>query len=111
MDNIPEDFINYKTTKSLNKENVPKMFLHLHNTRNGVYGKICVLAGTLKFYGFTDRRGEIEKEITIKMGEHAISPPQYWHKVEFLSDDTQFVVEFYAQKDSQIVLDNLSERQ
>jgi len=110
MPEIPNDFVNYKTTKNLTKDNVPKMFLHLHNTREGVYGKIFVLAGILKFYGFTDRRGEVEQEITIQTGQIAISPPQYWHRVEFLTDDTQFQVQFYAQKDSQIVQDNLSER-
>ncbi|SFC45946.1 DUF1971 domain-containing protein [Pseudoalteromonas denitrificans] len=111
MSQIPNDFVNYKSSAILTKDNVPKMFLHLHNTRAGVYGKICVLAGTLKFYGFTDRRGEVEKEIVIHANESAISPPQYWHKVALLTEDTQFRVDFYAQQDSEIVKENMSERQ
>lgn len=110
MTMIPKDYVNYKSTPIFTAENIPKMFLHHHNTRAGVYGKICVLQGQLKFYGFSDRRSDIEQEIIIYAGDSAISPPQYWHKVEFLTDDTQFQVCFYAQKESQIVFDNLNER-
>ncbi|MCK5820215.1 MAG: DUF1971 domain-containing protein [Psychromonas sp.] len=107
---IPSDFVNYKSTSTFTKESVPKMFLHLHNTRAGVYGKIVVTSGQLKFYGFKERRGQIEKEVLIKKNESAISPPEYWHKVEFLTDDTEFYVDFYAQQDSDIVVENRSER-
>ncbi|WP_281561571.1 DUF1971 domain-containing protein [Thalassomonas sp. RHCl1] len=110
MSAIPEDYVNYKSTQEMTVDNVPKMFLHLHNTRAGVYGKICVLNGQLKFYGFADRRGDVEQEIIIEAGDFAVSPPEYWHKVEFLSDTTRFRVDFYAQKDSDIVVQNRSER-
>lgn len=110
MATIPNDYVNYKSTPLFTPENIPKMFLHLHNTRAGVYGKICVSQGQLKFYGFHDQRGDIEQEIIINAGETAISPPQYWHKVEFLTEDTKFQVRFYAQENSQIVRENLNER-
>jgi tellurite resistance-related uncharacterized protein len=110
MNQIPENFVNYKSTPTFEKNSVPKMFLHLHNTRAGVYGKICVTAGTLKFFGFKERRGDIEQEISIEAGDFAVSPPEYWHKVEFLTDNTAFRVDFYADKDSEITKENLSER-
>ena len=110
MNKIPDNFINYKSTPTFDKNSVPKMFLHLHNTRAGVYGKICVTSGTLKFFGFTQRRGEIEQEISIESGGFAISPPEYWHKIEFLTEETQFRVDFYADIESEIVKDNLFER-
>ncbi|WP_299801846.1 DUF1971 domain-containing protein [uncultured Shewanella sp.] len=110
MAKIPADYVNYKSTPVFEKHTVPKMFLHLHNTKAGVFGQIHVLSGELKFYGFKDRRGDVEQEVVIKAGETGISPPQYWHKVEFLTNDTQFRVDFWAQKDSEIVAKNLSER-
>ncbi|PKH05911.1 DUF1971 domain-containing protein [Moritella sp. Urea-trap-13] len=110
MPAIHTDFVNYKSTPVFTSDNIPKMFLHLHNTRAGVYGQINVLSGELKFYGFTERRGAIEQEIVIKQGEIAVSPPEYWHKVEFMTDDTSFRVDFYAQQDSDIVAENRSER-
>lgn len=110
MATIPNDFINYKSTPQFTKTTIPKMFLHLHNTKAGVYGKICVTQGQLQFFGFTDRRGEVEQDIIIEAGQTGISPPEYWHKVSFLTEDTEFHVDFYAQKDSDIVKQNLSER-
>jgi len=110
MPSIPDDFINYKSTPLFTKTNIPKMFLHLHNTKAGVYGKIIVTKGQLKFFGFAERRSEVEQEIILENGESAISPPEYWHKVEFLTEDTEFYVDFYAQKTSDIVRQNLSER-
>lgn len=107
---IPNDFVNYKTTPLFTKTNIPKMFLFEHNTKAGVFGKICVSQGELKFYGFSERRGRVDQEVVIKSGEFAVSPPEYWHKVEFLTDDTVFEVKFYAQKDSEIVKQCLSER-
>lgn len=110
MKQIPQNFVNYKSTATFDKQSVPKMFLHLHNTRSGVYGKICVTSGSLKFYGFTQRRGDIEIEKNLTADEFICSPPEYWHKVEFLTDDTTFRVDFYADENSEIVAQNLNER-
>ncbi|EDQ01122.1 DUF1971 domain-containing protein [Shewanella benthica] len=110
MAQIPSDYVNYKSTPVFTINNIPKMFLHLHNTKAGVYGQINVISGELKFYGFTERRGEIEQTLVIPAGGIAVSPPKYWHKVEFLTDDTSFRVKFFAQKESSIVKENQSER-
>ena len=72
--------------------------------------KICVFKGSLKFYGFSERRGKVEQEEIIETNESLVSPPQYWHKVELLDKGTQFKVEFYAQRDSDIAKQHLSER-
>lgn len=110
MSVIPESYVNYKSTPTFNTDNIPKMFLHLHNTREGVFGKINVINGSLKFYGFSGRRGDVEQEIVIVKGESVIAPPEYWHKVEFMTEDTSFRVDFYAHKDSDIAIESLSER-
>lgn len=107
---IPDDFVNYKSTDTWTKDTVPKMFLFEHNTKAGVYGKICVTSGQLKFTGYTERRGSVDKEVIINAGESAVSSPQYWHKVEFLTEDTRFQVKFFAQQDSDIVKENQSPR-
>lgn len=107
---VPKDFVNYKSTPVFSRDNVPKMLLHMHNTKAGVYGQIQVLTGSLKFYGFTGSRGELDKEIIIRAGETAISHPEYWHKVELLTEDTQFRLHFYAHKDSAIAAAQQSER-
>lgn len=110
MSSIPTNFVNYKSTPIFNRDTVPKMLVHEHNTREGVYGKISVVAGALKFYGFTQRRGDVEQEVVIEANNSLISPPQYWHKVELLTPETQFQVHFYADVDSDIVKQQLNER-
>lgn len=111
MNQIPENFVNYKYTPTFEKNSVPKMFLHLQNTRAGVYGKICITSGTLKLFGFfTQRRGDIEQAISIEAGDFFVSPPEYWHKVKFLTEDTTFCVDFYADQNYEIVKESLSER-
>ena len=66
---IPKDFVNYKSSPIFDHNSVPKMFLHEHNTKAGVYGKICVFKGSLKFYGFSERRGKVEQEEIIETTE------------------------------------------
>lgn len=107
---IPNDYVNYRSSGEFNKETIPKLLLNSHNTKAGVYGKITVLEGSLKFYGLTSDNGDIEKILIINKSESAVSPPQYWHKVELLREDTRFKIDFYAHKDSEIAQKNLSER-
>ncbi|MCK5883800.1 MAG: DUF1971 domain-containing protein [Bacteriovoracaceae bacterium] len=107
---IPSDFVNYRSTKVFTKDTVPKLLVKSHNTKAGVYGKITVLNGALKFYGLESDNGAVEAEVLISANESAISPPQYWHRVEFTTDDTTFKIDFYAQKDSDVAIKNLSER-
>lgn len=38
-------------------------------------------------------------ETTIIAGQFGISPPQYWHRIEVLRDDTYFNLEFFADPD------------
>ncbi|MDB2447336.1 DUF1971 domain-containing protein [bacterium] len=103
MPTIPADYINYKTTATFNVDSVPKVFLSHHNTKKGVYGQITVVKGQLKFFGFNGKSSEVEKETVIEKNTSDVVPPQYWHKVKFLTDDTEFFVKFYAHKDSETV--------
>ena len=110
MAQIPSDFVNYRSSASFTKESVPKLLLYSHNTKDGVYGEIVVEKGRLKFFGLVENKGKVDKEVIIEAGDVAISPPQYWHRVEFLTEDTVFKINFYAQKDSATATENLSER-
>ncbi len=96
---IPPDWTIQRSTTFFTRDNVPAALLTHHNTAEGVFGQICVMAGTVTFYGFPDKETmEPEIVITIKAGEFATTPPQYWHRVE-LSDDAQFNVNFWSHKD------------
>ena len=96
---IPRDWTIQRSTPFFTKDNVPAALLSHHNTAEGVFGQICVMAGTLTYYGFPDKETmEPEVVITVTAGEFTTTPPQYWHRVE-LSDDAQFNVNFWSDKD------------
>lgn len=93
---IPPDWTIQRSTPFFTRDNVPAALLRHHNTAEGVFGQICVMAGTLTYYGFPDENThKPEQVLTVKAGEFINSPPQYWHKVE-LSEDAQFNVNFWS---------------
>lgn len=102
--NIPKNFTHTRSTPFWDKESVPKALLTHHNTKKGVYGRLSVMRGAVKYYGFASETApEQEMEVTIMAGEFGISPPQYWHCIELLSDDTYFNIDFFA--DPNVVLE------
>ena len=97
---IPSHWKIKRSTHFFTKDNIPKALLTHHNTAEGVYGQICVMQGSVTFYGFANEAATApEKTVVIKAGEFAVSPPQYWHRVE-LSDDAQFNINFWAESDT-----------
>ncbi|MGO4999531.1 DUF1971 domain-containing protein [Oceanisphaera sp. W20_SRM_FM3] len=97
---IPSHWKIKRSTHFFTKDNIPKALLTHHNTAEGVYGQICVMQGTVTFYGFANEAATApEKTVEIQAGQFAVSPPQYWHRVE-LSDDAQFNINFWAETDT-----------
>ncbi len=97
---IPSHWKIKRSTHFFTKDNVPQALLTHHNTLEGVYGQICVMQGTVVFYGFANEVDTVpEQTIEIKSGEFAVSPPQYWHRV-VLSDDAQFNINFWTDPDA-----------
>ena len=96
---IPNHWKIKRSTHFFTKDKVPKAFLTHHNTAQVVFGQICVMQGVVTFYGFANEAAtEPEQTIVIKAGQFAVSPPQYWHRVE-LSDDAQFNINFWTEDD------------
>ena len=97
---IPSHWKIKRSTHFFTKDKVPKALLTHHNTAAGVYGQICVMQGIVTFYGFADEAAtEPEQTIVIEAGQFAVSPPEYWHRVE-LSDDAQFNINFWTESDA-----------
>lgn len=93
---VPKDWKIRRSTPFFTKENVPAELLSHHNTAAAVFGQLCVMNGTVTYYGFADEQAtEPEVKIVINAGSFAISPPQYWHRIE-MTDDAQFNINFWA---------------
>jgi len=94
---IPKHFVHTRSTPFWDKESVPRALLPHHNTKKGVYGRLSVMQGAVKYYGFANEHDTTpEVEVVIEAGQFGISPPEYWHHVEVLTDDTYFNIDFFA---------------
>lgn len=97
---IPSHWKIKRSTPFFTKDNVPQALLTHHNTAEGVFGQICVMQGTVTFYGFANEEAtDPEQVLVIHAGQFATSPPQYWHRVE-LSDEAQFNINFWTETDT-----------
>ncbi|MDO6762381.1 DUF1971 domain-containing protein [Agarivorans sp. 1_MG-2023] len=96
---IPATWTIQRSTPFFTKNNVPAALLSHHNTAGGVFGQLCVMEGTVTYYGFADAEAtEPEVKVVISAGSFATSPPQYWHRIE-LSNDAQFNINFWSATD------------
>ena len=74
---IPKHWKIRRSTHFFTKDNIPKALLTHHNTAEGVFGQICVMQGTVTFYGFANEEAtEPEQVVVINAGSFATSPPQ-----------------------------------
>lgn len=96
MSCVPKGYVKCKTTPVFDKDNIPNIYSQRHFTRSGVYGQIHVIQGEVKFYGYESKVGESNKELILKANETAISHPEYWHRIEPISDDALFEIHFYC---------------
>jgi len=96
---IPADWTIQRSTPFFTNANVPAALLSHHNTAAEVFGQLCVMEGSVTYYGFADSEAtEPEVKVVIEAGQFATSPPQYWHRIE-LSEDAQFNINFWSAKD------------
>lgn len=51
---IPASWKVKRSTPFFTKENVPAALLSHHNTAAGVFGQLCVMEGTVTYYGFAN---------------------------------------------------------
>lgn len=91
---IPENFVHTRSTPFWNKETAPKALFTHHNTKAGVYGRLSVMQGAVRYFGFADGDAtEPDLEVVIEAGSFGISPPQKWHRIELLTEDTYFNID------------------
>ncbi|WP_076407466.1 DUF1971 domain-containing protein [Shewanella sp. UCD-KL12] len=95
MSCVPKGYVSYKSTKVFTKTSTPAALLEPHITKPGFYEQVHVLHGELAFYGYCDNHTKTDKQVRVKQNETAISHPYYWHRIEPLTDDTEFEIHFF----------------
>lgn len=93
---MKQDLIMYKHMPIWTAETMPEAVQRKHNTKVGTWGKITVLTGELKFIEMTEDGEELAEHV-FKAGEdNPYAQPQAWHRVEALTDDLEWYLEFYC---------------
>jgi tellurite resistance-related uncharacterized protein len=100
---IPAHYVHTRATPFFDKSTAPAALLSHHNTKASVYGRLSVMRGAVKYFGFPDAESTTpDVEWVIEAGHFGISPPQKWHRIELLTDDTYFNIDFFAEPQVQL---------
>ncbi|MCS3432716.1 DUF1971 domain-containing protein [Klebsiella sp. BIGb0407] len=97
---IPTNYVHTRTTPFWTNVTAPASIWQRHldtGTRQGVYPRLSVMQGAICYYGYADETSpEPIETLIIKAGQFGVFPPECWHRIEALSDDTVFNVDFYV---------------
>lgn len=94
---MPEKLIAYKRMPLWTKDTMPEAVQRKHNTKVGTWGKITVLKGKLKFVELTEDGDEVASHVFEAGAYNPMAQPQAWHRVEALTDDVEWFLEFYCE--------------
>ena len=94
---MPENLIAYKRMPLWTKDTMPEAVQRKHNTKVGTWGKITVLKGKLKFVELTEDGEEVASHVFEAGADNPMAQPQAWHRVEALTDDVEWFLEFYCE--------------
>jgi len=100
---IPQSCIHTRSTPFWNKETAPAGIFQRHldkGTRQGVYPRLSVHQGAIRYLGFASETApEPESELIIEAGHFGVFPPEKWHYIETMTDDTIFNIDFFVEAD------------
>lgn len=103
MNSIPQRFTHTRSTPWWDKTTAPAALFTHHNTKKGVFGRLSVMQGAVKYFGFPDAHTTVpDVELIIEAGHFGISPPQKWHRIELMTEDTYFNIDFFADPDIEL---------
>ena len=90
---LPQGVELVRTTAEFDEHSVPAGLLRDHRIASGVWGRLVVRSGSLRF-GFGD-----DEEFEVGVAEVVVIPPDHLHHVSVVGP-VSFVVEFHAPMDT-----------
>lgn len=90
MKPLPPQVSPYHKTHLFTQDSIPAGLLGEHKVKNGTWGKIVVVAGSLRYRIL----GSTPEEIVLTPQTYGVAEPNVPHQVEPVGD-VQFFVEFY----------------
>ncbi len=89
MEAIPDTVARYQSTPMFDEEDVSEAFLFPHATKRGVWAKIVVVEGRLRYV-----LDETKEERQLDPDNPGIVPPRERHYVKLIGK-VRFFIEFY----------------
>lgn len=100
---IPPNCIHTRSSPFWDKDTAPAGLFQRHldkGTRQGVYPRLSVMRGQVRYLGFADEDApEPETELIINAGHFGVFPPEKWHHIELMTDDALFNIDFFVSPD------------
>lgn len=100
---IPQSCIHTRSTPFWNKSTAPAGLFQRHldtGTRPGVYPRLTVMQGTVRYLGYADDSSpEPDSILVIEAGHFGVFPPERWHHIDIVSDDALFNIDFFVEPD------------
>lgn len=90
MKTLPTELVPYKKTPTFNEDSVPAGLLKAHQTKEGTWGSIVILKGTLLYRILEPDLEELELSTTC----FGVVEPKVLHEVK-AQGPVKFYVEFY----------------
>jgi tellurite resistance-related uncharacterized protein len=89
MKQLPPDVVPYHRTAEFTESTVPRGLLRRHTTKPGVWGRICVLEGSLRYRILEP----VQEEQLLSAERYGVVEPEVHHEVEPVGR-VRFYVEF-----------------
>ncbi len=89
MESIPDTVARYQSTPVFDEESVSEAFLAPHCTKKGVWAKIIVVEGVLRYF-----QDDIKVEHRVDQDHPRIVPPRERHFIR-PAGKVRFYIEFY----------------
>ena len=86
---LPSNVVPYQRTREFSESTIPDALRRRHTTKPGVWGRICVLEGSLRYRILEPSR----EEHTLSVDLHGVVEPEVPHEVEPVGA-VRFYVEF-----------------
>lgn len=95
-----ENLVCYKTLPVWQKTTIPMAFTDRHNTAEGTWAQLTVLAGEMDFVVFGENGEETRYHFDTAHQPPRLDP-QVWHKIESVSDDISCQLAFWCQPEDE----------
>lgn len=95
---IPLHYRHLRATPFWTTRTVPQTLLERHCSDAGVYSRISVMQGEVRYRRFIGENApEAESEVVIEAGHCGIVPPVTWYSIALLAEDTCFNIDYFSE--------------